>query len=74
VYKKYSQEEFKSMAGQIAKSFKAQAESFGGSSQIVYTHLQAYLETPGVLRQVYKISRLFVMKNSHLLLIGPTKA
>ena len=35
---------------------------------------QAYLGAPGVLRHVYKISRLIVIKNSHLLLVGPPRA
>ena len=67
VYKKYSSEEFKSMAKELSKGLKLDSEKSWG-------YLQAYLESPGVLRHVYKISRLLVTKNSHIILVGPPRA
>ena len=51
------------MAAQINKKLKLDTEKSCG-------YLKAFLETPGVIRNVYKISRLIVLKNSHLCLVG----
>ena len=55
------------MAKDISKKLKLDAEKSCG-------YLQAYLESPGILRHVYKISRLIVIKNTHILLVGPPRA
>lgn len=33
-------------------------------------YLKAFLDTPGVIRNVYKIARLIVLKSSHLCIVG----
>jgi len=67
VYSKHESSEFKAIAAQINKKLKLDSEKSCG-------YLQALLEAPGVLRIVYKIARLIVLKSSHLILVGPPRA
>ena len=63
VYAKYTSKDFSSMAAQLNKHLKLDSERACG-------YLHAYLEAPEVLKMSYKISRLYVTKNSHVMLVG----
>jgi hypothetical protein len=67
VYSKHVSSEFKQLAAQINKKLKLDTEKSCG-------YLKAFLETPGVIRKMYKIARLLVLKNSHLCIVGSPRA
>ena len=67
IYSKQTTEDFKGIVSQLITKLKLDSEKSTN-------YLRAYLESPGFIRLVYKISRLFVVRNSHILLIGPPRA
>lgn len=67
MYSKHLSDEFKGLAAQLIKKLKLDSEKSKN-------YLHAYLEAPGVIGVVYKIARLFVVRNSHICLVGLPRA
>lgn len=66
IYSKQTAEDFKGVISQLIIKLKLDSEKSTN-------YLRAYLESPGFVRLVYKIARLFVVRNSHIWLVGPPK-